>query len=118
MGKRRRNKPKAKPRHKPAPAPTPERPSTDAAPGQPREPTEWLATLRGKLLVAGLIIVTGTGAMAPGLGGELLNWDDDRFVERNIQIRDLSVDNLRTIFGGPNFEAYHPLHLLSYTLDY
>lgn len=56
--------------------------------------------------------------MAPGLGGELLNWDDDRFVERNVQIRALSADNLGAIFGGPHFEAYHPLHLLSYTLDY
>ncbi len=115
MGKRRRNKPKPRQRPPQRP-PRAKRILVDAASATAQ--TEWLATLKGKLLVAGLIIVTGAGAMAPGLGGELLNWDDDRFVERNVQIRELSADNLRAIFGGPHFEAYHPLHLLSYTLDY
>jgi tetratricopeptide (TPR) repeat protein len=52
------------------------------------------------------------------LGGELLTWDDDRFIESNEMIRSPSLENVELIFGQPHFEAYHPLHLLSYMIDY
>lgn len=55
--------------------------------------------------------------MAPGLTGELLNWDDDRFIAQNELIRSFSFDSLRQVFAEPHFEAYHPLHLVSYMID-
>ena len=45
------------------------------------------------------------------------SWDDGRFIVDNPQLRSVSFEGLRFIFGAPRFEAYHPLHLLSYWLD-
>ncbi len=40
------------------------------------------------LLVGALIVaVAATVGLAPGLAGELLNWDDNRFVQHNELIR-------------------------------
>jgi tetratricopeptide (TPR) repeat protein len=74
------------------------------------------STIRRLLAALGISVVVAT-ALAPGLGGELLNWDDDRFVTDNTLVHALTWENLRAIFGAPHQEAYHPLHLLSYTLD-
>ena len=64
------------------------------------------------------LVLAAAVALAPGLGGELLNWDDDRFVRDNELIRDMDVESLVTIFSRPHFEAYQPLHLLSLQVDY
>jgi len=73
---------------------------------------------RIRLLVALGIAALTAAAMAPGLGGQLLNWDDDRFVEDNPIVHGLSLSNVKAIFAKPHQEAYHPLHLLSYTVDH
>lgn len=67
---------------------------------------------------AAAVAVLAAAAMGPGLGGELLNWDDDRFVRDDELIRGFDLANAGRIFAAPHFEAYHPLHLLSYMLDY
>ncbi len=72
---------------------------------------------RSVLLALGAAVLI-TAALAPGLTGELLNWDDNRFVEQNPIVHGLSWDNLRAIFARPHQQAYHPLHLLSYCIDY
>ncbi len=46
-----------------------------------------------------------------------LRWDDGRFIVDNPDVRAPSWHALGAIFGGVRFEAYHPLHLLSYWLD-
>jgi tetratricopeptide (TPR) repeat protein len=78
----------------------------------------WLDTPRGKLLAALLVAGVAILSIAPGLGGELLNWDDDRFVRDNRLIQEPSLDNLEAILTAPHFQAYHPLHLLTYIVDY
>jgi tetratricopeptide (TPR) repeat protein len=45
------------------------------------------------------------------------NWDDGRFIIDNADAHEVSWRALSSIFGGTHFEAYHPLHLLSYWLD-
>lgn len=71
-----------------------------------------------RLLVALGVAALVTAVFAPGLGGELLNWDDNRFVRDNPLVHGVSAAHLRAIVSGPHQEAYHPLHLLSYTLDH
>lgn len=44
-------------------------------------------------------------------------WDDERFLIENPLVREVSFDHFVTIFTEPHFQAYHPLHLLSYWLD-
>ena len=71
-----------------------------------------------RLLVALGVAALVTAIFAPGLSGELLNWDDNRFVQDNPIVHGLSPEHVRAIFSGPHQEAYHPLHLLSYALDH
>ncbi|HET8936454.1 MAG TPA: hypothetical protein VFN67_23580 [Polyangiales bacterium] len=46
-----------------------------------------------------------------------LSWDDARFIVHNPDVREPSWDALVRMFSTVQFEAYHPLHLLSYWLD-
>jgi tetratricopeptide (TPR) repeat protein len=45
------------------------------------------------------------------------SWDDGRFIVDNRDVHEVSWRSLQSIFGAPHFQAYHPLHLLSYWLD-
>jgi hypothetical protein len=46
-----------------------------------------------------------------------LRWDDARFIVDNAFVRTPSWAGFVAIWGKPQLEAYHPLHLLSYWLD-
>jgi protein O-mannosyl-transferase len=46
-----------------------------------------------------------------------LRWDDARFIVDNAFVRTPSWAAFVAIWSGPQLEAYHPLHLLSYWLD-
>ncbi|HEX5032534.1 MAG TPA: tetratricopeptide repeat protein [Candidatus Eisenbacteria bacterium] len=48
----------------------------------------------------------------------LMTWDDPAFVVHNPWIRGLTLENLRFAFTAPYFSSYHPLHLVSYMVDY
>lgn len=76
------------------------------APGRRR----WIAWGSVALVVA---IAFGRGAGYGLLDG----WDDDRFLLENELVQRVSFDHLVAIFAEPHFEAYHPVHLLSYWLD-
>lgn len=55
---------------------------------------------------------------ARGVSNDLVRgWDDGRFLVDFAPVQSVSVENLVAIFREPHFEAYHPLHLLSYWLD-
>lgn len=45
------------------------------------------------------------------------SWDDGRFIVDNPDVHEVSLRAFASIVGKPHFEAYHPLHLLSYWLD-
>jgi protein O-mannosyl-transferase len=45
------------------------------------------------------------------------SWDDGRFIVDNPDVLNPSWDALVRMFTSVQFEAYHPLHLLSYWLD-
>lgn len=77
-----------------------------------------LPFLRELWPAAAFLLVVTAASLGPGLGGELLNWDDDRFVRSNELIRRVSFESLGEIFSAPHFEAYQPLHLVSYFPDY
>ncbi|MBO6938137.1 MAG: hypothetical protein JJ863_24425 [Deltaproteobacteria bacterium] len=68
---------------------------------------------------ADLILAVATAAVfARGLGhGLMTSWDDQRFLVDFEPIQTVSWDHFVAIWSGPHFEAYHPLHLLSYWID-
>lgn len=45
------------------------------------------------------------------------SWDDGRFIVDNADVQQISWGALTRMFSSVQFEAYHPLHLLSYWLD-
>jgi tetratricopeptide (TPR) repeat protein len=49
--------------------------------------------------------------------GLVRSWDDGRFLIDFAPVRSVSWAHFVTIVSEPHFEAYHPLHLLSYWLD-
>ena len=65
-------------------------------------------------MVAGAAAATFARALPFGLQA---SWDDDRFIVDNPLVHEVSFTNLNAILAGPHFQAYHPLHLLSYWLD-
>lgn len=68
---------------------------------------------------AAVVVVALASAVTvmPALDGEFLNWDDDRFIVDNPHAAGLSGDNLAWAFGAVRFEAYQPLHMVSYMID-
>lgn len=63
------------------------------------------------------VLAASAATVAPSLDGGFLNWDDDRFVTENPHVRGLDGANLAWAFGGARFEAYQPLHMVSYMVD-
>jgi len=66
------------------------------------------------LIAVGIFVFTIL-VFLPLLGGGFVNWDDPSYVYRNIHIRSL---DLKWIFTAVVVSNYHPVTLLSHTLDY
>ena len=65
-----------------------------------------------------IVAVAATITFARSLGfGLIESWDDARFLVDFEPIRKPGLDALAIIWSGPHFEAFHPLHLMSYWLD-
>ncbi|MGA1863473.1 MAG: tetratricopeptide repeat protein [bacterium] len=47
----------------------------------------------------------------------ILDWDDQFYLKENPYIKELSIDNLKTIFSTSYFKNYTPIHLVSYLFD-
>ncbi len=62
-----------------------------------------------------VVLVIAIVVFLPGLGNGFVNWDDPAYVYENLHIRHLE---LRWIFTGIVSSNYHPLTLLSHTIDY
>ena len=78
------------------------------------EPPGLLARYRADLILAAVT----AAVFARGLGhGLMSSWDDQRFIVDFEPIQSVSWEHFVAIWGGPHFEAYHPLHLLSYWID-
>lgn len=73
---------------------------------------------RTELLAAGLVVVGAVVTFARAVPTPLLaSWDDDRFILDDPLVQHPSWDAFVSIVTRPHFEAWHPLHLLSYWLD-
>ncbi|MEC7521363.1 MAG: hypothetical protein VYE22_15910 [Myxococcota bacterium] len=102
-----RAKKKTRKRQPPPEAPPP--PAVASIPA-PTGAHRWVARLAVAVAAA---LAFGRGTLHPLLDG----WDDDRFLTDNPLVQTPSVEHFVAIWSGPHFQAYHPLHLLSYWLD-
>lgn len=74
------------------------------------EPPRWVAWAT---ITVATVLTFGRGVPFGLLDG----WDDERFLIENPLVQQVSASNLAAIFTQPHFQAYHPVHLLSYWLD-
>lgn len=65
-----------------------------------------------------LILCVTLISFLPSLKNGFTNWDDDKLLTENTVVRSLSWQNTKTIFTSFSHELYHPLVLLSYSLEY
>ncbi|MEZ4251400.1 MAG: tetratricopeptide repeat protein [Polyangiales bacterium] len=64
------------------------------------------------------VVLAAVATFARGVANPLVRgWDDGRFLVDFEPVQSISLDHLVAIFRESHFEAYHPLHLLSYWLD-
>jgi hypothetical protein len=73
-------------------------------------PSEWPQ----RLAIAGAASLTFARALPYPLQQ---SWDDGRFIVQNPDLQRVSWAALARMWNQVQFEAYHPLHLLSYWLD-
>jgi len=69
------------------------------------------------IYVLALLLLTTT-IYFKSVNFDFINWDDDRNVYENQDIRSLSVHNIQKIFLTANLKMYQPLTSLSYAVEY
>jgi protein O-mannosyl-transferase len=57
-------------------------------------------------------------AFYPSLKNGLTNWDDDQYIIKNPWLKELSQKNIQSIFSEYYMGNYHPLAMLSLSIDY
>jgi len=63
-----------------------------------------------------ILIITCT-AFIPSLENSFVNWDDNVYVTENSLIQELSLEKVKEIFSSYCSGNYHPLTLLSYSIE-
>jgi hypothetical protein len=76
-----------------------------------------VTSARASALVGGGVAVLAAALAASALGQGFVNWDDNRFITDNPLFAAGGWIYLRAAVTRIQFDAYHPLHLLSYLPD-
>jgi hypothetical protein len=71
---------------------------------------------RSRILIAAVFLLAPLPYLGQ-LGGGFLDWDDGRFISANPLFHGPIGDYVRAALTRIQFQAYHPLHLLSYLPD-
>ncbi len=72
----------------------------------------------GSVACVAVILVATAILYSPAMNHPFTNWDDDRQVTGNADIRDLSLAGIRKIFTSTTVSLYQPLTSLVYALEY
>lgn len=70
------------------------------------------------ILICSLIIAIVVISFLPVFNNGFTNWDDDEYVIKNTRLKDFSLGNIKKIFSSYFAGNYHPLTLLSYSIEY
>jgi len=65
-----------------------------------------------------ILVVITTIAYFPAFNNEITNWDDDSYIVNNPTLKKISLENTKQIFSEYYMGNYHPLTMLSLSLDY
>jgi len=69
-------------------------------------------------LGVGIVLAATALLYVPALNNEFTNWDDDRQVTANRDIRDLSPQGVKKMFSSYYVSLYQPLTSLSFAVEY
>ncbi len=79
-------------------------------------------TISKKIVLFWIVAITVLTPIAyyPAFNAELTTWDDDRYIETNPYLKDLSAENIKTLFSTETYYMgnYHPLVMISLSIDY
>ncbi len=64
------------------------------------------------------VVIATIVAFYPSVGNDFVNWDDVAYLMNKDMIKTVSIDNLMKIFSSFFLGNYHPLTILSFSLDY
>ncbi len=64
------------------------------------------------------ILIATFIAYLPSLESGFTNWDDHVYLTRNLKVRDLSGENIKSIFTSFHGDLYVPLTIFSFSLEY
>jgi protein O-mannosyl-transferase len=65
-----------------------------------------------------IISIATIAAYSPAFNNEITNWDDDNYIVKNPWLQELNNENLKAIFTEYYMGNYHPLAMLSLTIDF
>jgi len=85
--------------------------------GQPPTTLAPRRRLSAAYALAGILLLT-CAIYVPSLTNELTNWDDDKYVTANAAIQSLSLHDIAGHFARFVQGNYHPLTMLSLSVDY
>lgn len=89
--------------------------------GQPAGTTPRPASAPSRgvgVVIVLVLLVAGWAAFAPGLGGEFLNWDDDRNFVQNPDYRGVGLDQLHWAWSTFRLGVWQPLSWLLLGVQY
>lgn len=66
----------------------------------------------------GLLLLLTIIVYSDSLRNGFTNWDDDRHITLNNDIKNISLQNIKTIFSTSYVGMYHPLTTLSFAVEY
>jgi len=69
-------------------------------------------------IIPALIILLTVVVYSRSLKNGFTNWDDDKMIIENKDIRDLNVQSISTMFSSYYVNMYHPLTTLSFATEY
>ncbi len=79
----------------------------------------FIIVLMTKIFLLCILLVTISFlCLFPCLGNDFVNWDDDVYIVKNPDIRELTIKNLNRIFSHFYAGAYVPLTIFSFALDH
>ena len=72
---------------------------------------------KNNLLIALILLITFV-VFLPSLNNSFTNWDDNLYVTDNLDIRDISLNNLKKICSNSYVGNYQPVTIFSYAIDF
>jgi protein O-mannosyl-transferase len=70
------------------------------------------------LLIMAVISILCWVFLRSCLSNQFTNWDDPGYIQDNVLVKSLDLENIKAIFSTPVMGNYHPLTILSYALEY